>query len=115
LNEDGSGSGNGLKEIVKEMEKLEEEIVNKRFTNESLVRQKDIITRLLEHEKAQRQQDFDNKRKAEDVKSQEYSNPKQFLEYKRRKEKEVELLKTVPADLKQYYKNKVNEYFNKVD
>ena len=58
---------------------------------------------------------FDNKRKADEVKNQEYSNPNEFLEYKRRKQKEVELLKTVPADLKQYYKNKVNEYFNKVD
>ncbi len=115
LNEDGTGAGNGLKQIAKDMEKLEEELVNKRFTNESLMRQKDIITRLLEHEKAQRQQDFDDKRKADEVKNQEYSNPNQFLEYKRKKEKEIELLKTVPADLKQYYKNKVNEYFNKVD
>jgi hypothetical protein len=115
LNKDGSGNGNGLKQIAKDMEKLEEDIVNKRFTSESLNRQKEIVTRLLEHEKAERQKEFDNKRKSEKVKNQEYSNPKQFLEYKRRKEKEIELLKTVPADLKQYYKNKVNEYFNKVD
>jgi len=115
LNEDGSGLGNGLKKIAKDMEKLEEEIVNDRLSNESLMRQKDIISRLLEHEKATRQQDFDDKRKSESVKNEEYSNPNKFFEYKRRKEKEVEMLKTVPPDLKQYYKNKINEYFNKVD
>ena len=115
LNEDGSGLGNGLKKIAKDMEKLEEEIVNDHLSNESLMRQKDIISRLLEHEKATRQQDFDDKRKSESVKNEEYSNPIKFFEYKRRKEKEVEMLKTVPPDLKQYYKNKINEYFNKVD
>jgi hypothetical protein len=97
------------------MEKLEEDIVNNRLNRQSIDRQKDIISRLLEHEKAERQQDFDNKRKSESVKNEDYSNPNQFFEYKRRKEKEVEMLKTVPPDLKQYYKNKINEYFNKVD
>jgi len=115
MNEDGSGEGNGLKKIAKEMEKLEEDIVNNRLSRQSIDRQKDIVTRLLEHEKAERQQDFDNKRKSESVKNEDYSNPNQFFEYKRRKEKEVEMLKTVPPDLKQYYKNKINEYFNKVD
>ena len=115
LNKDGSGDGNGLKKIAKDMEKLEEELVNKRFNNETLLRQQEIVSRLLEHEKAERQQEFDNKRKSEGVKNQNYSNPNQYFEYKRKKEKEVEMLKTVPPDLKQYYKNKVNEYYNKVD
>ena len=97
------------------MEKLEEELVNKRFNNETLLRQQEIVSRLLEHEKAERQQEFDNKRKSEGVKNQNYSNPNQYFEYKRKKEKEIEMLKTVPPDLKQYYKNKVNEYYNKVD
>jgi hypothetical protein len=38
-----------------------------------------------------------------------------FDEYKRRKEKEIELLRTVPPSLKPYYKEKVNEYFNNLE
>ncbi len=115
LNKDGSGMGNGLKEIAKQMEKVEEDIVNKRITQETLNRQKDIMTRLLEHEKADREREYDNKRESKESKNQLFSNPNEYLEYKRLKEKEVELLKTIPPSLKPYYKNKVNEYFNHID
>lgn len=115
LNKDGSGAGNGLKEIVKDMEKVEEDIVNKRISSQTINRQKEIMTRLLEHEKAQREQEYDEKRKANEAKEYEISNPSKFLEYKLQKEKELELLKTIPPSLKPYYKNKVNEYFEQLN
>jgi hypothetical protein len=115
LNEDGSGAGNGLKEIAKDLEKMEEDIVNGHVDQSILTRQQDIMTRLLEHDKAQREQDFDDKRKSNEAINQEYSNPTQYLEYKLKKEKELELLKTIPPSLKPYYKNKVNEYFEQID
>ena len=70
------------------------------------------MVKMLEHEKAMREQEKDNKRESNEIKEQDYSNPNQFLEYKRKKEKEIELLKTIPPSLKPYYKNKVNDYFN---
>lgn len=115
LNKDGSGNGNSLKEIAKDMEKVEEDLVNKRFSNQTYMRQKDIMTRLLEHEKAQREREYDNKRKSNEAKDQLFSNPSEYLKYKEKKEKEIELLKTIPPSLKPYYKNKVNEYFNQID
>ncbi|MCB9196292.1 MAG: DUF4175 domain-containing protein [Flavobacteriales bacterium] len=115
LNQDGSGAGNGLKEIVKDMEKVEEDIINGKITDQTLYRQKDIMTRLLEHEKAAREQDMDEKRKSNEAINQDYSNPTEYLKYKEEKEKELELLKTIPPSLKPYYKNKVNEYFEQIN
>ena len=115
LNKDGSGNGNGLKKIAKDMEKLEEDIVNKRISKETITRHKDIMTRLLKHEKAQKEREFDEKREANEAKKQLFSNPNEYLEYKDEKEKEIEMLKTIPPSLKPYYKNKVNEYFNQID
>jgi len=115
LNKDGSGNGNGLKKIAKDMEKLEEDIVNKRISKETITRHKDIMTRLLKHEKAQKEREFDEKREANEAKKQLFSNPNEYLEYKEEKEKEIEMLKTIPPSLKPYYKNKVNEYFNQID
>ncbi len=112
LNEDGSSMGNGLKEIIKELEKLENDVINNNINIETINRQKNIMVKMLEHEKAMREQEKDNKRESNEIKEQEYSNPNQFLEYKRKKEKEVELLKTIPPSLRPYYKNKVNDYFN---
>jgi uncharacterized phage infection (PIP) family protein YhgE len=113
LNKDGSGAGNKLSEIAKEMEEIEKDIVNKRIRQETINRQEDILTRLLEHEKAEREREYDDERKGNEAKDYEISNPEEFFEYKRKKQKEAELLKTLPAEMTQYYKNKVNTYFNK--
>jgi hypothetical protein len=55
---------------------------------------------------------LDDKREATEGKNGKFSNPIEFLEYKKVKMKEMELLKTVPASLKPFYKLKVDEYFN---
>lgn len=115
LNKDGSGAGNQLRKIAEEMEKNEEDLVNKRVNIETIRRQQDILTRLLESERAEREREFDEKRESKENKKEDFGNQKQFLEYKRKKEKEVELLKTLPPALTPYYKKKVNEYFNTVE
>ncbi|MFZ5553920.1 MAG: DUF4175 family protein [Bacteroidota bacterium] len=115
LNEDGTGSGNGLKKIAEQMEKNQEDIVNKNITQQTLMRQQEILTRLLESEKALREREQDEKRKSNESKNEELSNSFQYLEYKRKKEKEVELLRTIPPALTPYYKNRVNEYFNTIE
>ncbi len=115
LNQDGSGNGNGLNKIIDDMEKTEEDIIYNKIGDQTLKRQKDILTRLLEHERAERERDWDEKRESKEAKNEEFSNPDRFLEYKRRKEKEIELLRTIPPDLKKYYRRKVNAYFNSAE
>ena len=60
------------------------------------------------------ERELDEKRESQSVKKHLISNPNEFLEYKRQKEKEIELLKTIPGSLFPYYKNRVNDYFNQV-
>ena len=111
---DKSGkSGNGeLKKIADNMEKTETDLVNKRITQETLNRQQEIMTRLLEAEKAEREREQDEKRQSNEAKNQDNRNPNSFIEYNLLKQKEAELLKTVPPALNSFYKTKVNEYFN---
>jgi len=114
LNQDGSGNGNELKQIAKEMEELQKDIVNNQITEESIRRQRDIEIRLLKAEEAERIRDQDNERKSDEAQDFPTSNPMKYADYIRRKEQETELLKTVPPTLKPYYKEKVNSYFNKL-
>ncbi len=107
----GEAGDGGINKLMEDMEKSEEDLVNKRITEETMNRQEEIYTRLLKHEKAVREREKEERRESTEAKSQEYSNPDNFLEYKRILSKEVELLKTVPPSLKPYYKRKVNEYF----
>ncbi len=102
-------------DIADMMEQTEKDLVNKKLTNETMKRQQDILTKLLESEKAEREREQDEQRKSNEAKNQILSNPNQFLEYKRMKEKEMELLNTVPPSLTPYYKEKVNNYFNSVN
>lgn len=108
----GSNPGGNLTDL---MEQTERDIVNRQITQETMKRQQDILTKLLESEKAEREREQDEQRKSNEAKNQNLSNPAQFLEYKRLKEKEMELLNTVPPSLTPYYKQKVNDYFNHVN
>ena len=110
--EGGSNPGSNIADM---MEQTEKDIVNRQITQETMKRQQDIITKLLESEKAEREREQDEKRKSNEAKNELLSNPSQFLEYKRLKEKELELLNTVSPSLTPYYKQKVNEYFNSVN
>lgn len=99
-------------DLAKKMEETETDLVNKMITQETIKRQQEILTKLLEHEKAEREREMDEKRQSNEAKNENYSNQNLFLEYKRLKEQELELLKTVPASLNPYYKQKVNSYLN---
>jgi hypothetical protein len=101
-------------DIPSKMEQTELDLVNKQITEQTIRRQKEIMTRLLESEKSMREQELDQERKGETAKDYQKEIPKAFEEYLRLKEKEVELLKTVPPKLYPYYKNEVNEYFKRL-
>jgi len=73
------------------------------------------VTRLLEAEKSMRERDQDNERKGEAAKEHNKEIPPAFEEYLRLKEKEVELLKTLPPRLFPYYKKEVTEYFKRIN
>jgi len=109
--EGGQPFGN---DIPAKMEQTELDLVNKQLTDQTIRRQKEIMTRLLESEKSMREQQLDQERKGETAKDYQKDIPKAFEDYLRLKEKEVELLKTVPPKLYPYYKNEVNEYFKRL-
>lgn len=101
-------------DIPGKMEQTEMDLVNKQITEQTIRRQKEILTRLLESEKSMREQDMDEERKGEAAKDYQKEIPRAFEEYLRLKEKEVELLKTMPPKLYPYYKKEVNEYFKRL-
>jgi len=97
------------------MEENETDIVNKRITQETINRQKQILTRLLESEKAEREREWDEKRESKEGKEKEKGNPELFFEYNKEKEQEVDLIKTTPPNLSIFYKKKVTQYFQNIN
>jgi uncharacterized phage infection (PIP) family protein YhgE len=110
LQEQGKGSKE-LQQIMDQMDKIETELVNKRLTNDMLRRQQDILTRLLQHERAEQQRELDDKRKSETAGDKERKAPPALEEYLRKREAAIDQLRTVNPALKPYYKQLVETYY----
>ena len=108
--EQGKGS-KSLQEIIDAMDKIESDLVNKRLDNDMLLRQQDILTRLLEAEKADRQREYENQRKAEIGKDSNKELPPALKEYLKERETEIEMYKKVSPALRPYYKKLVDDYY----
>lgn len=112
---DINGNDGNLGDLVDKMEQTEIDLVNKRITERLIQRQEDILTRLLEAEDAMREQELDKDREAKTARQLEREIPPEFEEYLRSKEKEIELLKTVPPKLNPYYKKEAMDYFKRLE
>lgn len=112
LNKDGKGRGNELNPLIDELEKQEEDLINRRINRDMINRQKEIMTRLLESEKALMERGFEEKRESKSGKDVLDGNLIRFDEYNKEKLRQIELLKSVDPGLKKYYKDKTNDYFN---
>ncbi|MFZ4704844.1 MAG: DUF4175 family protein [Bacteroidales bacterium] len=111
MQENGSGVSKSVKEMMQNMEQTETDLVNKIISQETVRRQQEILTRLLESEKAEQQREMEQKRESTEAKNQAYSNPANFFKYTKLNAKESELLRTIPPALKPFYKTKANAYF----
>jgi hypothetical protein len=112
---EGEGGPDPGGQTQAKMEETETDLVNKQVTAETIQRQQEILDKMLEFEKAEQQKEQDEQRQSNEAKNQQESNPEGFSEYNSQKQKEAELLKTVPPALSLFYKNKVNTYFNGVE
>ena len=111
IQKEGTGVDKGIKDMMLQMEQTETDLVNKRINIETLRRQQEIVTRMLESEKAEQQRELDEKRESKEAKDIFYNNPSKYLEYNKMKKNETELFRIVPPNLKPFYKSKVNAYF----
>lgn len=102
-----------IDDIMRQMEQTETDLVNKTITRQTIQRQQQILTRLLQHEKAEMQREKEDRRESTEGKDVFQPSQGSLEEYKRLKEKNMDLFHTVPPSMNDYYKQKVNDYFFK--
>lgn len=116
MKEQSGGNAKIAKEIdnlMRQMEQTETDLVNKTITRQTIQRQQQILTRLLEHEKAEMQREKEERRESTEGKDIYQPSQGDLEEYKRLQEKNIDVFHTTPPSLNNYYKNKVNDYFFK--
>ncbi len=111
----GKKIGDNLQDLQKKMDASENDLVNKRITPELMRRQKEIETRLLEAEKAIKEQELDPKRKSNTGVTFSRVSPPDLEKFKKEKEKQVELLRTTPPNFTPFYKKQTDNYFKKIN
>ena len=84
----------------------------KRVSPETIQRQKEILTRLLESENAVMKRGFEEKRESQSAKDEQKGNQIRFDEYKKAKWNELELIKSIDPSLQLYYKQRSDKYLS---
>lgn len=110
-NKDGTNGLGNLDKISQQMEQTERDLVNRRITEESLKRQQQIQSRLLEAEKAEQQREQDQQRESHAGKDIPPGYIKALQQYQQSHEKQTEQVKTIPPALNFYYILKIKSYF----
>lgn len=114
LNKEGQGTGNTLNPLLKELEQQEKDLINQRIDKQMINRQQDILTRLLESEKALMERGYEEKRESKSGKDQNSGNLIELKEYTKPAAKQIEMLNVVDPSFNIYYKSKAEGYFNLV-
>ena len=104
-----------LDKIIEDMQKTEKDLVNRQITQQTINRQKDITTRLLQSERADMEREKDKERKSNEARQVPNINPPKDWNFDRQQIQQNEMLRSVPANLNYYYKSKANNYFYNID
>lgn len=105
------GNGNALQKIIDKMEQQEEDIINRRITAETIERQREIETRLLQAEKAIIEREKEKKRESQEGQNIERGNPNLDFKYKEVKnDNKNNVIQRHPIKLGNSYK-KVSEKY----
>lgn len=111
----GKDKSGGLGDLKNQMEKTERELLNKKLTPETIMRQQQILTRLLESEKALMEREQDQRREAEKPKSAERTTlPAEIKELMRKSQTQKEQLMQGVPRLTEMYQNAYETYFEAI-
>ena len=113
MKENGQIGDDGLNEIIKDMEKLEEELVNKKINRQMIERSQRIESRMLESQKAQEKREQEEKRKSNEYKGSHFDRKIDEYLYEQSLKKNQEFLRSNPIEYTPYCKDKINEYYLK--
>ncbi|WP_299015053.1 DUF4175 family protein [uncultured Polaribacter sp.] len=112
---EGKGNGKGMqsaKRALKTMEQLENEILQKGFTQGTFQKMQQLNYELLKLDKAALEQGEDKKRKSTTNLKASERNKVRALQFKKQFYNQIEILNRQSLPLQQNYKIKVREYFS---
>jgi hypothetical protein len=111
----GSGAFETLKEAEQLLDKVREDIIRNNLSENTVKRQQEILTRLLEADNAQNERELDEKRKSESAEQQRISETAKFFDNLNSNDKFEERLIRDKLKLSKFYQYKFQNYVNQLD
>jgi len=112
IKEGGRGNGDA-KKVLKTMEQLENDILEKGFTQGTLQRMQQLEYELLKLDKAAFEQGKDKKRKSNTNNTSYQKKKLKELQFKKQFYNQIEILNRQSLPLRENFEKKVQEYFSK--
>lgn len=109
------GNGSALNDVLKDMDKTENDIINRKITQETIDRQQKIHVRLLKSDKAQMEREKEKRRESEAGKNSGNRNLPKDLEYKKDKLGQEGIILLKPIELNYYLKTMYKKYLYKIE
>jgi len=108
-------SAKELREINQLLEEVEKDIIGRNVSQRTIIRQEQIMTRLLEAERSEYEREIDNNRESRQGKNREISNPEELFKYKELNLPLNETLDEKQIRLVRFYNNMYLEYLNNLN
>lgn len=99
-----------LKQIEQMMDQNISDLINGNISQQTINRQDQILTRLLQAENSDRERETDNKRKSNEAKDYKISNPSTVFQDKEKEQRFKELMQFSNIKLTPFYKNRYKDY-----
>ncbi|MFN3587759.1 MAG: DUF4175 family protein [Spirosomataceae bacterium] len=111
----GKKIGDELNEIQKQMDESENDLINKRINPSLQKRQKDVQTRLLEVDRALKEQELDPNRKGNPNFDYTINKPAELDKFIKKQNNQIEFIKSIPTNLSPFYKSQSSNYFKRIN
>ena len=112
-----SDAGNGqmareMDQMLRQMEQTETDLVNRTITQQTIQRQQQIMTRMLQHEKAEMEREKEERRESHEANEMYgYPSAEELLRYNKKQEQQDDQLRYLPPTLQPFYRTLANDYF----
>ena len=102
-------------QVAKDMQQTEQELINKQLTHETLKRQQQILSRLLQADKSIRERDLDEKRESKSGRLKDRKSPDALTEEEYKNKIRQELLKSNKLEYSNDFIILIEQYYKKLE
>lgn len=100
-----------IDDMLRQMEQTETDLVNKTISQQTLNRQEQIMSRMLEHEKAEMEREKEERRESHEATDVAHPTPQMLQQFEKlRRRNSSESLYDAPLPLTPFYKSKADDY-----